>query len=143
MGVFDAISKLAEGFSGSGGGADHAAVTGGLLQELGGTGGLAGLIQSFQQNGAGGLVQQFASGQTGAMDANSLERAVGGTGLIDAVAQRTGLPADTVKSSLATVLPLIINHVTSNGHITTDGQTTDAPLPESGSLIQSVLGKLL
>jgi uncharacterized protein YidB (DUF937 family) len=143
MGAFDAISKLAGGLSGEGGGADHAAVAGGLLQELGGSGGVAGLIQSFQQNGAGGLVQQFANGQTGAMDANSLEQAVGSTGLIDGIAQRTGLPADSVKSSLATVLPVLINHVTSNGHITTDGQATDAPLPESGSLVQSVLGKLL
>jgi uncharacterized protein YidB (DUF937 family) len=91
MGAFDAISKLTEGLSGAGGGADHAAVTGGLLQELGGAGGLAGLIQSSQQNGAGGLVQQFASGQTGAIDANSLQQAVGGTGLIDGITQRTGL----------------------------------------------------
>jgi uncharacterized protein YidB (DUF937 family) len=143
MGAFNAISNLVQGFSGGQGGGDHAAVAGGLLQELGGAGGLAGLIQSFQQNGAGGLVQQFANGQTGAMDTNSLEQAVAGTGLIDSVAQRTGLPADSVKSSLATIVPLLIHHVTSNGHITTDGQQTGASLPESGSLLQSVLGKLL
>ena len=125
------------------GGTEHAAVAGGLLEELGGPAGVAGLIQTFHQNGAGGLIQQFANGQTQPTDPNAIENALAGTGLIDSVAHRTGISADTVRSSMAVVIPMIVNHVTANGQVTTDGQPTGNPAPDAGSLIQSVLGKLL
>lgn len=140
MSFFDSVTKLAEGFSGSG---DHAAVATGLMEELGGSGGVAGLIQSFHQNGASDLVQQFAGGQIQGADPNAIEQAVGGSAFIDSIARRTGIPADSVRSSLATIVPALVNHMTANGHVTTDGQPTDNPPPDSGSLIQSVLGKLL
>lgn len=140
MSIFDSVTEMAKGFSSGG---DHAAVAGGLMQELGGTGGVAGLIQQFQQNGAGGLVQQFASGQTQGTDPGAIEQALAGSGLIENIAQRTGMSPDTVKSSLATIVPVLINHVTANGHVTNDGQPTGNPMPDAGSLIQSVLGKIL
>jgi len=140
MGILDSVTEMASNLSG---GSDHAAVAGGLMQELGGAGGVAGLIQTFQQNGAGGLVQQFANGQTQSTDPGAIEQALGGSGLIDSIAQRTGIPADSVRSSLATIVPVLVHHVTANGHATTDGQPTDNPAPETGSLLQSVLGKIL
>ena len=140
MGFLDSISNLAKEASAGG---DHAAVAGGLLEQLGGAGGVSGLIQSFHQNGAGGLVQQFANGQTQAIDPSAIQQALEGTGLVEGVAQRTGISADTVRSSLATIVPLLINHVTSNGHVTTDGQPAANPMPDGGSLVQSLLGKLL
>jgi uncharacterized protein YidB (DUF937 family) len=140
MSIFESLEGMAKGMSG---GTEHVAVAGGLLEELGGPAGVAGLIQTFHQNGAGSLIQQFANGQTQPMDPNAIENALAGTGLIDNVAQRTGISADTVRSSLATVIPMIVNHVTANGQVTTDGQPTGNPAPDAGSLIQSVLGKLL
>jgi len=140
MGILDSVTEMAGSLSG---GSDHAAVAGGLTQELGSAGGVAGLIQTFHQNGAGGLVQQFASGQTQGVNPASIEQALGGSGLIENIAQRTGLSADTVRSSLATIIPMLVNHVTANGHVTTDGQTTNNPAPETGSLMQSVLGRIL
>jgi uncharacterized protein YidB (DUF937 family) len=140
MSIFDSVSNMVNQASG---GSDHAAVAGGLMQELGGVGGVAGLIQSLHQNGAGGMVQQWANGQTGATNPGAIEQALGGSGLIDSIAQRTGMSPDTVRSSLATVVPLLVNHLTANGHVTTDGQVTGNPPPETGSLLQSVLGKLL
>lgn len=140
MGIFDTVKDLAGGVLG---GENHAAVAGGLLQELGGPAGVAGLVQTLHQNGAGGLVQQWAAGQTQPANAGALEQAIGGSSLIDGIAQRTGLSSDTVRSSLAVVVPLIVNHMTSNGHVSADGQTTGSQIPEAGSLIQSVLGKLL
>jgi len=104
---------------------------------------VAGLIQSMHQNGAGGLVQQWANGQTQTTDPGAIEQAIGGSGLINSIAQRTGMSPDTVRSSLATVVPLLVSHLTANGHVTTDGQVTGTPAPETGSLLQSVLGKLL
>jgi uncharacterized protein YidB (DUF937 family) len=142
MSVFDSFANLAKGaLSGQAG--DHAAVASVLLDHLGGVGGVSNLIQTFHQNGAGGLIQQFANGQTGAADPNAIEQAMQGTGIIDGIAQRTGMSPDTVKSSLATVVPLLINHLAANGHVTTDGQPTQNPMPQAGSLVQSLLGKLL
>ena len=142
MNVFDSFANLAKGAIGGEAG-DHAAVAGGLLEHLGGAGGVANLMQTFHHNGAGGLIQQFASGQTSAADPNAIEQALQGTGIIDGIAQRTGMSPDTVKSSLATVLPLLVNHLTANGHVTTDGQPTQNAMPDAGSLVQSLLGKLL
>jgi uncharacterized protein YidB (DUF937 family) len=145
MGIFDAVSKLAGGLMGgqSGQNVDHSAVAGGLLQELGGSGGVGNLIQSFHQNGAGNLIQQFASGNTSAIDPNQVESALAGTGLIDNVATRTGMSADQIKSGLATVVPMLLSHSISAGHVTADGQPGTTPPPDSGSLLQSVLGKLV
>jgi len=140
MSIFDSVSNMVSQASGAG---DHAAVAGGLLEHLGGAGGVASLIQTMHQNGAGGLVQQWANGQTQSTDPNAIEQAVGGSGLIDSIAQRTGMSPTAVKVGLATVLPLIVSHLTANGHVTTDGQATGNPAPETGSLLQSVLGKLL
>jgi uncharacterized protein YidB (DUF937 family) len=140
MSIFDSVSNM---MNQAAGGENHAAVAGGLMQELGGVGGVAGLIQSLHQNGAGGLVQQWANGQTQATNPGAIEQALGGSGLIDSIAQRTGMSPETVRSSLATVVPLLVNHLTANGHVTTSGQVTGNPPPETGSLLQSVLGKLL
>lgn len=142
MSVFDSFANLAKGaLAGEAG--EHAAVAGGLLDHLGGVGGVANLIQSFRQNGAGGLIQQFANGQTRPIDPNSIEQALQGTGIIDGIAQRTGMSPDTVKTSLATLVPLLVNHVTANGHISTEGQVAQTPVPEAGSVIQTLLAKLL
>ena len=140
MSIFDSVTNMVSQVSSGG---DHAAVAGSLLEHLGGAGGVASLIQSMHQNGAGGLVQQWANGQTQATNPGAIEQAIGGSGLIDSIAQRTGMSPDIVRSSLATVVPLLINHLTSNGHITADGQVTENPAPQTGSLLQSVLGKLL
>ncbi len=128
MSIFESLEGMAKGMSG---GTEHAAVAGGLLEELGGPAGVAGLIQTFHQNGAGSLIQQFANGQTQPTDPNAIENALAGTGLIDSVAQRTGISADTVRSSLAAVIPMIVNHVTANGQVTTDGQPTGNPAPDA------------
>ncbi len=140
MSFFDSVEKLAGGLAQ---GENHATVAGGLLQELEGSGGVTGIVQQMQQNGAGGLLQQWMGGQTQGTNAAQIEQVLGGTGLIDNIAQRTGVSADTVRTSLATIVPLLVNHLAQNGHVTPDGQPTGNPVPDSGSLVQSLLGKLL
>jgi uncharacterized protein YidB (DUF937 family) len=141
--IFDSVSKLAGGFLGGESGGGNAAVAGGLVQELGGTSGVGNLIQTLQQNGAGSMVQDIASGNTGAIDPNQVENLLSGSGILEGVASRTGLSPDQVKSGLATVLPVLLHHSISQGHVTPDGQPGDTPAPDSGSLLQSVLGKLV
>ena len=143
MSIFDAVTNLVSGLTGGGnsGDVDHSAIAGGLLNELGGAGGLGSLIQSFQQNGAGNIVQDIASGNTGAIDPNTIESALAGTGIIDNIASKTGISSDQIKTGLGTLVPLLLNHGISNGHVTADGQPGANPL-DVGSLLTSVLGKL-
>lgn len=141
MGFLDKITALTGQF---GGGEDAAKVGGGLMQELENSpGGVSGIVQSFQQNGLGGLVQQWGSGQTQGVGPEQIEQGLGNSAIIQNVAERTGMSPDAVKSGLATLMPLVISHCVSNGHITADGAPTGAPLPDSSSMLQSVLGKLI
>jgi uncharacterized protein YidB (DUF937 family) len=140
MGLLDMVTSLA----GQLGGGQAAQVGGGLMQELESRpGGISGIFQAFQQNGLGGLVQQWASGQTGGATPDQIEQGLCNTGIIESIAQRTGMSPDTIKAGLAMVLPMLIHHFVSGGHVTADGQATGAPAPDSGSILQSVLGKLL
>ena len=77
MSIFDSVSNMVNQASG---GADHAAVAGGLLEHLGGAGGVASLIQSMHQNGAGGLVQQWATARLNQRIRTPLSKQLAGRG---------------------------------------------------------------
>ena len=139
MGILDSITGAA---SQLGGGA-NAQVAGGLMEALGQhPGGIGGLLQSFHQNGQGGAVQQWANGQTGGASPDQVEQGLGGTGLIDNIAGRTGLSPTVVKGALAVALPMVIHHFVSSGHVTAEGQPTGQPAPEQGGMLQSILSRL-
>jgi len=138
MGLLDMVESMAAGSSNP----DHAKVAGGLLQELQDRpGGIGGLLQSFQQNGMGSLVQQWSGGQTQPADTSALESGFSGSGIIDSIAQRTGLSPTVVRSGLAVAVPLLIHHVVSNNHVDAAGQATGAP-PEPAGLLQTLLSRL-
>ncbi len=139
MGLLDMVQSMA------GGGGEHAQVAGGLVQEMQEQpGGMGGLLQSFQRNGMGGLVQQWAGGQTQPASPDQVEQGLGGTGVIDRIAQRTGVSPGMVKAGLAVAVPLVIHHLVSNGHVTADGQPTGNPVPEQGGgMLQSILGRMV
>ena len=139
MGLLDMVESMAGGTANP----DHAKVAGGLIQELQNSpGGIGGLHQSFQQNGLGGLVQQWSSGQTQPANASALQTGLGGSGIIDSIAQRTGLSPDVVKTGLAVAVPLLIHHVVSNNHVDANGQATGAA-PEPGGLLQSLISRMV
>ena len=141
MGILDMVESMAGGAGGAG---QNGQVAGGLMQELQSRpGGLGGSLQSLQGNGMGGAVQQWGSGQTQPASPDQVEQGLGGTGLIDSVAQRTGMSPTMVKAGLAVALPLIVHHMVSNGHVTPDGQPTGQPMPEPGGMLQSILGRMV
>jgi uncharacterized protein YidB (DUF937 family) len=140
MGIMDMVSSVAGQF---GGGGDKAKVAGGFLEEMAQRpGGMSGVFSAFQQNGMGGMVQQWAGGQTQPVQPGQVEQGLGGTGIIDRVAQRTGLSTEVVKVGMAALVPVVVHHFVSNGHVTPDGQPTGQPAPEAGGLLQSVLSRL-
>ena len=141
MGLMDMVSSM----MGQAGGqqSDHATVTGGLMDELQSQGGgVGGVMQSFQQNGLGGLIQKWSGGQTTPAAPAEIEQGLGGTGMIDSIAQRTGMSPTVVKMGLAVAVPMLIHHYFSNGHVDAQGQQT-GPQPEAGGVLQSILGRII
>ena len=140
MGIMDSITQAAEQF-GSG---QKTEMAGGLVQEVENRpGGVSGIFSAFQNNGLGGLVQQWAGGQTTPASPDQVQQGLGGTGLIDSIANRIGMSPTMVKMGLAVLLPILIHHYASNGHITDQGEPTGAPPPQSGSVLQSILSRIL
>lgn len=141
MGLMDMVSSMMGQATGEQG--DKANVTGGLMEELQNRpGGVGGLMQSFQQNGLGSLVQKWSGGQTAPAAPSEVEQGLGGTGMIDSIAQRTGMSPTVVKMGLAVAVPMLIHHYFSNGHVDAQGQQT-GPQPESGGVLQSILGRII
>lgn len=138
MGILDSITSMV-----SGGGGENTKVAGGLLEAVQEhPGGIGGVLQSFQQNGMGGAVQQWAGGNTAGASPEQMQQGLGGTGLIDNVATRTGLSPMVVKGAMAMLVPIVIHHFVASGHVTPEGQMTGQPAPESGGMLQSVLSRL-
>lgn len=139
MGILDMVESMA-GQSGAGG--QNAQVAGGLVQEMQSQpGGLGSLLSMFHQNGMGGAASQWANGQTQPADSQQIQQGMGG-GMIDSIAQRTGLSPSVVKTGLAVAVPLMIHHLVQQGHVTQDGQQTGST-PDAGGMLQSVLGRML
>ena len=137
MGLMDMVSQM------TGQGGSNAQVGGSLIQELQNRpGGLGGLLKSFQNNGQGAAVQQWGQGNTAPADQNQVEQGLNGTGIIDSISQRTGVSTTVVKTGLAVLVPVLIHHLVSQGHVNEQGEQTGPP-PESGGLLFSVLGRIL
>lgn len=139
MGLLDLVEQVAGGSSN----ADHAKVAGGLLEEMQQhPGGLGGLLQAFQRNGQAGMVQQWSNGQTQPANPMDMEAGLQGTGIIDKIAQRTGLSPTIVKTGLAVTLPILIQHMTANNHLSPSGVMT-GPQPEPHDVLGSILRRLV
>lgn len=139
MGILDMVTQAAEQF----GGGNHAQVGGGLAQEIETQpGGMGSIFSAFQNNGLGGLVQQWAGGNTAPATPDQVQQGLGGTGIIESIAQRLGVSPTVVKVSLAVIIPMLIHHYVSNGHATPEGQPVGQQ-PPMGGILQGVLSKIL
>src|SRR5215831_7618569 len=111
MGILNTVESMAGGTAGP----EHAKVANALVNELQQREGVGGLIQSFQRNGMGTFVEQWAQGQT-QPNPTAIENGLHGTGLIDSIAERTGLSHGVIRGALAIVVPILIHHMISNNH---------------------------
>jgi uncharacterized protein YidB (DUF937 family) len=137
MSILNTVESMAMGNAAP----EHAKVAGGLMDELQQRGGVGSLIQNFQRNGMGSFVDQWSQGNT-QPNPTAIENGTAGTGLIDSVAQRTGLSPGVVRGGLAIVVPLLIHHMVSNNHVTPTGAHTGNQ-PEPTSILQSVLQRIV
>ena len=136
MGLLNTVESLAKANAGP----DHSKVADALIDELQQREGVGGLIQSFQRNGMGSFVEQWAQGQT-QPNPTTVENGLSGTGLIDSVADRTGLSHGVVRGALAIIIPILIHHMIANNHVSPTGQPLGNP-PEPGGVLQSILQRI-
>lgn len=137
MSILNTVASMAKGP----GAPEHAQIAGGLMDELQERGGVGSLMQAFQRNGMGSFVEQWSQGNT-QPNPTAIENGTQGTGLIDSIAQRTGLAPGVVRGGLAIALPLLIHHMVSNNHVTPTGAPTGNE-PEPKSVLRSVLQKIV
>ena len=136
MGIMDSLKEMAgQGMAQSGG--TNAQVAGGLMQALDEhPGGLAGVLSSFEQNGMGQHVQNWATGAQTTATPDQVQQGLNGTGLIENVAAKAGISPEMAKAGLAIVLPMVISHFTQGGQ-------QQAPSSGFGGMASQILGKFL
>ena len=80
-------------------------------------GGVSGLIEKFQQNGLGGIISSWiGTGANLPISADQISNALG-TDRIQDIAGKLGIPADQVSSTLAGLLPQMIDQLTPDGKV--------------------------
>jgi uncharacterized protein YidB (DUF937 family) len=99
-------------------------------------GGISGLVQSFEQQGLGGVVQSWiGSGQNQPVSGEQVQSALG-SDKIQEVAAKLGISPVAASSTVAQYLPQVVDHLTPNGQTPPNGSN----LMEMGeSLFKSFL----
>lgn len=138
MGILDSI----EGMMGGTQGAqlnEQGRVAGGFLQSVNQQpGGLGAVMDMFRNNGMGEHVDNWQSGQTQQATPQQVQNGLGGTGLLEQTAERAGVSPEVAKIALATVLPMIMAHMTKGGQ-----QAPPTNQGEFSGMAGSLLSRLL
>jgi uncharacterized protein YidB (DUF937 family) len=81
-------------------------------------GGLSGILENFKQNGMGDHVNSWQQPNQANQQITPDQAQQGlGSGVIDAIAQRTGLSPTMVKGAAAVILPMLVAHFVENGGV--------------------------
>src|SRR5579862_403058 len=115
MGLMD---QLSQEFQGGQGGVAHPGMANAVLEMIASQpGGLPGLVQNFHDKGLGGLVTSWiGTGQNQPITPDQLQKVLS-SDQIKALAQKAGISPDVASSTLASVLPQVIDRLTPNGSI--------------------------
>jgi uncharacterized protein YidB (DUF937 family) len=125
MGILDSLASALNSSAGSAPGtsATSSAVMSEVLAMLqnhsgGAATGLGSLMQAFESGGLGHLFQSWVgSGQNLPVSASQIQNVLGSSGLLETIAQRTGLQPADVAQHLSTLLPQLVDHLTPNGQL--------------------------
>lgn len=113
----DIIKAGLSALTGASGG--QAAMLSALMGLLGGGGGLGGLLKAFQRQGLGDIVSSWVG--TGAnlpVSPDQIHKAFGAEQLSQ-FASQAGVALEAVGSTLASILPGLVDKLTSNGQLPT------------------------
>ena len=135
MGLMDQLGQAAGGMLGGQGGNNLLLqAIAGLLGKGGSIGGLAGLVQAFQKNGLGEIVNSWVStGRNLPVTPNQVEQGLG-SDLLSQLANKAGLSSSATSSQLAGLLPDLVDKLTPNGKVEAGG------LDQLMKLIQGQIG---
>ena len=116
MGLMDQLGQAAGGMLGGQGGQNSLLqAVAGLLGKDSSIGGLAGLVQAFQKNGLGEIVNSWVStGKNLHVTPNQIEQGLG-SDLLSQLAGKAGLSSGAASSQLAGILPDLVDKLTPNG----------------------------
>ena len=119
MGMLDDLTKAAA--SGMGGG-QQSGLAGAILQMLQNQpGGIAGMMQNFQQNGLGNLLQSWIStGHNLPISPEQIQQVLGHQQVAQ-IADQAGVSHEEASSGLASLLPQIVDKLTPNGQVPQSG----------------------
>ena len=93
----------------------------GLLSQNSSIGGLSGLVQAFQKNGLGNIVNSWVgTGQNLPVTPQQIQQGLGGD-LLHQLAAKAGLSTEAAGSQLAGLLPDLIDKLTPTGKIEAGG----------------------
>ncbi|MGE0470162.1 MAG: YidB family protein [Nitrospira sp.] len=105
-----------------------------LLGKDSGIGGLTGVVQAFQKNGLGELINSWVStGRNLPATPSQIEQGLGGD-LLNQLAGKAGLSSDAASSQLAGLLPDLIDRLTPDGKVEAGG------LDQLMKLVQGKMG---
>ena len=135
MGLLDSLTSMVGG--GGASASDHASVATELVNAMQQhPGGLSGILQNFQQNGMADHVNSWTQpGPNAQITPDQAQQGLG-SGVIDTIAQRTGLSPTVVKGAAAVILPMMVAHFAENGGVNQSGSSF-------GSLASGFLSKLV
>ena len=110
----------------------------GLQELLAQEGGVNGLLDRLRAGGLGPQVDSWVStGPNDTVEPQQLQNALG-TDTVSRLSGATGLSIQSLLPLLATILPMVINHLTPNGKSPQPGEAADQP--DLGDLLGGVLG---
>lgn len=113
MSLFDAINNAL------GANEAHAGLVTAAMEALGGSSGsgLGGLVEAFQAKGLGDVVASWiGTGQNLPVTAEQIQSVLG-SGLVQQLAARVGLPPEAASALLAQILPQAVDRLTPEGTV--------------------------
>ena len=158
MGLFDGVlGDAVGGLMGGAGGANAQSMLGGLLGQLGGAqgagnnavlatvmalvqqqGGVSGLVAKFQSGGLSDMVSSWVGTGANAPISPSQVQDVLGHSTVTDVASKLGMDPAQASSSIASLLPELINQLTPNGKV--EAGSSDL-LSQGLSMLKGLQGK--
>jgi uncharacterized protein YidB (DUF937 family) len=92
-----------------------------LLGQNSNVGGLAGIVQAFQKNGLGDIVNSWVgTGKNLPITPNQIKQGLGGD-FLSQLASKAGISPDAASAQLSSLLPDMIDKATPNGKIESGG----------------------
>lgn len=122
MSLMDQLGQAVGGMLGGSSGQNHLiqALTG-LLGQNSSVGGLAGLVQTFQKNGLGDIVNSWVgTGKNLPVTPQQIQQGLGGD-LLSQLATKAGISTEAAGAQLAGLLPDLVDKLTPTGKIEAGG----------------------